>query len=304
MTNGNWTDGVGSSATARKETACLCGRDDVRMLRRIAVNEGRTAGWDQAIETNVAVVLDVETTGLRDDDKMIELAMRRFRYDAAGRIVKIGRAWSWREDPGRPLPIEVIRLTGITDQDLVGQRIDDRIATDILAGADLVIAHNAAFDRPRVETRLPDLPTLRWACSCAEIDWQDAGFEGRSLGWLCAQAGYFFDAHRAEADVDAVITLLRHERTDGRTLMWELDDSAAHDSHFIEATGAAYGVKDDLRLRGYRWNSRNQVWWREVPDRDLLSEEFWLASQVYAGGRGSRGSGPRITARTAYDRHR
>lgn len=277
---------------------------DVRELRRVDVRVGETGAGDPDAPHRIAVALDVETTGLGDDDRVIELAMRRFRYDADGLIVEIGRAWSWREDPGVPLSEDVIRLTGITDQDLIGRRIDDRVAVGILAGADLVIAHNAAFDRPRVEARLGSLPILRWACSCAEIAWPDAGFEGRSLGWLCAQAGFFFDAHRAEADVDAVITLLRHERTDGRTLMWELDDTASRDSHLIEAVGAAYGVKDALRSRGYRWNPGKQVWWREVLDRDLLSEEFWLAAEVYGTGRGSRGPGPRAVRRTAYDRHR
>ncbi len=230
--------------------------------------------------------------------------MRRFRYDAESRIVEIGRAWSWREDPGEPLSKDVIALTGITDQDLVGRRIDERMATGILTGADLIIAHNARFDRPRVEARLASLPTLRWACSMAEIDWRQAGFEGRSLGWLCAQAGYFFDAHRASADVDAVITLLRHELTDGRTLMWQLDDNARRESHVIEAAGAAHGVKEALRRRGYRWNPRGQVWWREVFERELTTEEFWLASEVNASGKGSRGFGPRITSRTAFERYR
>lgn len=277
---------------------------DVRNLRRIHVETGETGIGDPDGALKVAVALDVETTGLGEDDRVIELAMRRFRYDAIGRIVEIGRAWSWREDPGAPLPEDVIRLTGITDQDLVGRRIDDVMATGILEAADLVIAHNAGFDRPKVEARLAALPRLRWACSCSEIDWAREGFDGRSLGWLCAQAGFFFDAHRAEADVDAVITLLRHERTDGRTLMWELDDAAGRDSHLVEAVGAAFSVKDVLRIRGYRWNPRGQVWWREVSDEDLLAEEFWLAREIYAIGRGSRGSGPRITRRSAFDRHR
>lgn len=303
MSNGLDRTGRDPAGTAVPRWAPILG-EDIRSLRRIAVSVGETGDGDPRAAPRVAVAVDIETTGLDEDDKVIELAMRRFRYDAEGRIVEIGRAWSWREDPGEALPVEVIRLTGITDQDLVGRRIDDGIATSILAGADLVIAHNAAFDRPRVEARLASLPPLRWACSCTEIDWQDAGFEGRSLGWLCAQAGFFFDAHRAEADVDAVITMLRHERTDGRTLMWELDDNAARDSHMIEAVGAAYGVKDMLRRRGYRWNPAAQVWWREVADRDLVAEEFWLAAEVYASGRGSRGSGPRLTSRTAYERHR
>lgn len=279
-------------------------RANVRTLHRIDVRAGKTGDGDPGSALKVAVALDVETTGLGEDDKVIELAMRRFRYDACGRIVEIGRVFSWREDPGGPLAEDVIRLTGITDRDLVGQRIDDAVATSILSDADLVIAHNAGFDRPKVEARLEALPRLRWACSCMEINWIDAGFEGRSLGWLCAQAGFFFDAHRAQADVDAVVTLLRHERTDGRTLLWELDDAAGRDSHHVEAVGAAFAVKDVLRLRGYRWNPRAQLWWREVSDADLIAEEFWLAREVYAIGKGSRGSGPRITSRTAFDRHR
>lgn len=294
----------GTTVVSASDPSRSFGSEDVRNLRRIHIEPGQTGIGDAEAPLKVAVALDVETTGLGHDDRVIELAMRRFRYNAIGQIIEIGRAWSWREDPGGPLAEDVIRLTGITDQELVGQKIDDAMATSILSGADLVIAHNASFDRPKVEARLATLPSLRWACSCIEINWAAAGFEGRSLGWLCAQAGFFFDAHRAEADVDAVITLLRHERTDGRTLMWELDDAACRDSHLVEAVGAAFGTKDALRLRGYRWNFRTQRWWREVFDADLLAEEFWLAREVYAIGKGARGAGPQITQRTAFDRHR
>lgn len=295
---------LGISGVTTAPVSTFSGREDIRTLRRIDVHVGETGIGDPDAALKVAVAVDVETTGLAEDDRIIELAMRRFRYDALGQIAEIGRAWSWREDPGAPLAEDVIRLTGITDQDLVGRRIDDVMATSILAQADLIIAHNAGFDRPKVEARLRALPQRRWACSCLEIDWTAAGFEGRSLGWLCAQAGFFFDAHRAQADVDAVITLLRHERTDGRTLMWELDGAAGQDSHLIEAVGAAFAVKDILRLRGYRWNPRAQLWWREVSDADLMAEEFWLAQEVYAVGKGSRGPGPQITRRSAFDRHR
>lgn len=278
---------------------------DVRQLRRVSLRVGETGFGNPDEPLRVAAVVDVETTGLdTENDRIIELAVRRFRFDTDGHIVEIGRSWSWREDPGIPLPREVTALTGITDQDLVGRRIDDAVATDIIASANLVIAHNAAFDRPMIERRLTDLPVSPWACSCVEIDWVGAGFEGRSLGWLCAQAGWFYDAHRAEGDVDALIQLLRHERTDGRPLLWELDGSSSSDSWLVEAVGSAYSTKDALRLRGYRWNARSQLWWREVFDRQLLEEEAWLAREVYGSGKGSRGGGPRMTRRTAFERHR
>lgn len=278
---------------------------DIRQLRRIDLKVGETGLGDPDDPLCTAAVVDVETTGLdTENDQIIELAVRRFKYGPTGHIVEIGKSWSWREDPGVPLSDDVIRLTGITNQDLIGRRIDDRLATDILASASVIIAHNAAFDRPLVERRLPNLPQARWACSCKEIDWRAAGFEGRTLGWLCTQAGWFFDAHRAEGDVDAVITMLCHERTDGRTFMWELDASSSSDSWLIEAAGSAISTKDVLRMRGYHWNPKTKVWWREVFDRDLVVEQAWLAREVYGPDKFSKAMGPRLTRLTAYDRYR
>ena len=162
---------------------------DIRQLRRVDLRIGETGAGDPDAPSRVAAVIDVETTGLNQEtDSVIELAVRRFRFDPGGQIVEIGRSWCWREDPCVPLSDDIIRITGITNQDLCGHQIDDYLATQIIASADLVIAHNASFDRPMVEKRLTDLPRKQWACSCQEIDWVSAGFEGRSLGWLCAQA--------------------------------------------------------------------------------------------------------------------
>lgn len=291
---------------SRRECAAIePTQQNTRVLKRIDLKVGATDRGELDGPSTTAAVIDVETTGLDVEcDKIIELAVRRFRYDKAGQIVEIGRSWAWREDPEAPLPEEVTRLTGLTDDSLVGHRIDDEMATSIIASADIVIAHNASFDRPLLERRLPGLGMLKWACSCVEIDWQRAGFESRSLGFLAMQAGWFFDAHRADGDVDAVIQLLQHEDTSGVPLIYELDNSAHSDSHLIEAVGAGFDRKVALRLRGYRWDPQGKVWWREVFDRHLIAEEFWLAREIYAAGKGSRGVGPRMTRRDATSRYR
>ena len=100
------------------------GGDDVRTLRRIALEEGWTGRGDP--EANfVAAVLDVETNGLDiRDNAVIELAIRRIRHDADGIMTRVGRPRSWLEDPGRPLPQEVASLTGLTYDDLMCQSID------------------------------------------------------------------------------------------------------------------------------------------------------------------------------------
>ena len=278
---------------------------DTRTLQRIDVRPGLTGVGNLDGQTTTALVLDVETTGLDlEEDVIVELAMRRFRYDDDGVIVEIGRTWSWREDPGFPLSEEIVRLTGLDDADLAGRRIDDDVVRKLVDETQLLIAHHAAFDRPMMERRFPDLPGRPWACSCEGIDWVSAGFEGRSLGYLAMQAGWWFDGHRAQADVDAVVQLLRHEDPDGVPLMYALDQNALSDSHLIEAVGAAYAVKDALRLRGYRWNAADKVWWREVPDAELLVEQAWLARHVYAHGKGAQCMGPRVTRRDAFSRYR
>ncbi len=285
--------------------AMVTPNDDVRTLKRIRLRAGVTGIGNLDGHTTTAVVVDVETTGLdQETDQVIELAARRFRFDDDGIIIEIGKAWSWREDPGFPIAADITRITGLTDSDLAGQRIDDATAMKVIGGADVVIAHHSAFDRPMIEKRLPDLPGLPWACSMDGIAWREAGFEGQSLGYLCMQAGWWFDAHRAQGDVDAVIQLLQHEGTDGVPLLYELYEHALSDSHLIEAVGAAFEVKDALKARGYRWNPDDGVWWTEVIDRDLLAEQAWLALNVYASSKRPTRHAPRMTQRTAFDRYR
>ena len=278
--------------------------DDVRLLRRLDVREGET-GVGGRVDTVIGVVVDCETTGIGDDDVIIELALRRFRADPAGVIVKIDRPYSWLEDPGRDLPEDIVRLTGSTDADVAGKVIDDEAAVRLLKSAEFVCAHNAVFDRLHVERRLRDAAGLAWCCSCKDIDWRAGGFDGRSLGWLLAQCGYFHGAHRAADDVDAVIQILQHPFPGGTTALAEMLATARAPSWRFRAVGAAFELKDQLRLRGYRWNADGdpKCWWRDVPDSRRTEEEWWLAGHVYSMDAKPRALGPiieRITWRERY----
>lgn len=267
--------------------------DDVRILRRLDIKEGPTGEGTEKGQF-VAVVIDVETTGLDyDRDAVIELAARRFRYDAQGVITHIDRPYEWVEDPGKPLPPEITALTKLRDADVAGRSIDDEGATRLLRSASIVIAHHSRFDRRWVERRLEGSRGLAWACSMEQIDWRGrGGFDGRSLGFLLCQTGWFHDGHRAGADVDAVIQLLRHRFDDGRTALSVLLEQAASPSWIVRAIGADFSVKDVLRGRGYRWDSSRKVWWIEVQDQDRVREEFWLAANVYSMSANPKALGP------------
>ncbi|UZK68854.1 3'-5' exonuclease [Sphingomonas sp. S1-29] len=280
-------------------------KEDVRVLRPLRLSTGAT-GDGIARGSHVGVAIDVETTSLLvETGKVIELAIRRFRYDQDGIITDIDEAYEWREDPGEPLTDEIKALTRLTDADLAGQEIDEDDATRLLQSASFVVAHNASFDRAWVERRLPRAAGLPWCCSMRQIDWRSRGFDGRVLGFLLVQNGFYHCGHRASSDVDALIQLLRHRDSDGRTGLSEMIATGSKPSWIVRARGAHFDRKDELRARGYRWDATvdRKVWWREVPDEDLVPEQFWLAANVYAAEARPHKISPeivRVTPRTRF----
>jgi len=277
--------------------------EDVRILRRLEVKEGLTGrGVDEG--ASVCVVVDVETTGLdHENDAIVQFAMRRFRFDAEGVITRIGASYAWYEDPGRPIPAGITMLTGIGDDDVAARRLPDNDIVKALTRATILVAHHADFDRKWVERRFPAAAGLAWACSMADVPWERHGFDGRKLGFLGMQAGFFYEAHRADADVDAVVALLGHRFGDGGSPLSGIIENAHADSWFVRAWGAAFEVKDRLRARGYRWNPDERVWGKEVREGDRQSEEFWLAANVYAAEAKPRALQPAFERRTRWQRY-
>lgn len=257
---------------------------DYRVLRRMRPMARFGGGGGREREV-AGCAVDVETTGL-DHRKhaIIELAMQRFRADASGRIVDVGPAFRWLEDPGVPIPPEITVLTGLTDAAVARRRICDAEATALILDADFVVAHNAGFDRPFVEARLPTTAGRPWVCSMRDVDWRGLGFEGRVLSHLLSQMGLFYEAHRADADVSALLHLLDHRPAEGAaTVLGQAVAAAAAPGWVIEAVRAPFSAKDLLKAHGYRWNAHRSHWWREIRDAEFDEEFEWCVLSVYGG---------------------
>lgn len=256
---------------------------DFKVLRRLRP----VAAFHQAdpnAGSRIGVAIDVETTGLdREADRIIELAVQRFRFDARGRIIQVGLPRVWREDPGIPLDPKITKLTGLTAGELSGQAIDDVAAVEILSSADIIVAHNAAFDRPFVDRRLPAIAGQPWACSMAELDWLDLGFDGRALAHLVSQCGWFYEGHRAENDILALIYLLSHSAPDGETILSRLVTCSQKMTYQVNAIEAPFDAKNRLKSRGYRWNAEMRFWSRAVSEEESGPERAWLMGEVYSG---------------------
>lgn len=269
---------------------------DYRVLRRLVP----TLCFEREPQGAVVqvLVLDTETTGLEAArDHVIELALLRVGVDTAtGLPVGPVQVYDGLEDPGRAIPPAITDITGITDDMVRGQRLDEARIAELIHGVDLVVAHNAGFDRPFVEARLPQFAQLAWSCSFAELNWKARGQGSARLESLALACGVFYSAHRAETDCHALLAVLARPLasfgplTDAEagaahaTGLFVLLASAGQTHHRLQATGAPFEAKDALKARGYRWDAQQRVWGTTMRSEAALQAELaWLAEAVYGG---------------------
>ena len=256
---------------------------DFRVLRRLPHRE--SAAEPSVGFPYTAVIVDTETTGLDHTiHEVIEIGLIAVGFDAAGNIGEVIATYNGLQQPQEPVPAEITKLTGITDEMVEGQTIDLAAVSQIVASADIVIAHNARFDRPFCEALCKGFSDRAWACSVTEIDWADHGYEGTKLAYLLGQAGYFHDGHRALDDCFALLQVLSVE-DDERSAFSELWTNSHKTRVRVYAEHAPYEMKDRLRAKGYRWsdgqNGTPRAWWLDL-DEDLLADELqFLRTEIY-----------------------
>ncbi len=285
-----------------EQLACLLeSHPDYRVLRRLVPRTD--FGVAPLGPVGRVVILDTETTGLDSKaDKIIELALLVVEVDTAtGAAVRVAELYEAFEDPGRPIPPDVSELTGITDAMVRGRKLDEEHVAALAEDAQLVVAHNARFDRPFVEARLPAFADLFWACSIADIDWAGEGWGSSRLEYLAMKRGWFYDGHRAAADCHALLAVLNSPLPlSGTTGLARLLQAAQATSFRVFADGAPFDTKDLLKARGYRWDPERRVWHGEVRDEAALDEErAWLKAKVY-GGRAAAVTVEKQDARVRY----
>ena len=274
---------------------------DYRVLRRL-LPKLHYDGVPQGRLLHI-LILDTETTGLdHAAEKIIELAMLRLDIDSVtGLPVGEVQVYDELEDPGIPISKEIEAITGISNEMVTGHRLDEVKISQLLSGIDLVIAHNAGFDRPFCEARIPAFRQLAWGCSFADIDWKKEGQGSAKLTYLALEKGWFYDAHRAEADCHALLAVLCEPLPSGAPSgLSKIISASQGPSYRLQATNAPFDAKDLLKARAYRWNAEQKVWHTRLDDELALDAECeWLRSDVY-GGRSARVQVEKLTAQIKY----
>jgi DNA polymerase III subunit epsilon len=263
---------------------------DFQILRKINLQHNTSFTQRTVYNPRIGLCLDTETTGLdHAQDRIIELGIVAFEYDpVTAEIIKVTDKYSGFEDPGFLLSAEITEITGITDDMVRGQTIDEDQVNRLAEQATLVIAHNAGFDRKFVESRFPMFSRLPWACTVNQINWQAERISTRVLEYLLFKFGWFIHAHRALDDAEGVLGILLEKLPlSGTPVFKSLLDTYDDVTSKICAVGAPFDKKDLLKQRGYRWNDGTQesckAWWISVPSNLENDELSWLASEVYTG---------------------
>jgi DNA polymerase-3 subunit epsilon len=258
---------------------------DYRALRRLVprLPTPTPAGYSGKI----GVVIDFETTGLdATRDEIIEVAGVKFRYSDRDEITGVSDTFQSFNERSAPIPAEVTELTGITDAMVAGHKIDATALERFVSDANIVIAHNADFDRKFAERSWAFFEHKHWACSASGVDWKELGFGGAKLAYLLMDTGFFHGAHRAIGDCQATLELLaRPLPATSTTAFAVLVDRARRKTFRIWAENAPYSLKDTLKRRRYRWNDgtdgRPLAWHIDVDDDKRDAELVYLKKEIY-----------------------
>lgn len=283
----------------------LSNHPDYQVLKRVPINLLDTKSTEN--RTFVATIIDLETMGLdATQHEIIEIGLISFLFSKEDGILSITNSYAELQDPGKPIPENVTKVTGIRDEDVKGKVIDWDFIVESLKNSHLVICHNSRFDRNFLEIQTPEavqsvVMNLPFACTIQDINWSERGFESSKLDYLNWKLGYFYDGHQALSDCWATLNLLIQEEG----AFDELKHMLRKKQTIICAENAPFNKKDLLKNRKYRWSDGADAlpkgWWSIIDNTVLDDEKAWLDAEIY-GSDGKSDTLPQneITAKLRY----
>lgn len=158
----------------------------------------------------IGAIVDVETTGLNDIDEVIELAIILFRFSKrSGKIFEITDEYHGLREPTADIDDGAFKLHGLTIDNLKGKNLDKEHIIKLFEKSDLIIAHNANFDRKFLTRLFPMVYWKQWYCTMNGIPWINKGITTKKLYDILKNHNIKIEKeHSAVSDVKAIFFLL------------------------------------------------------------------------------------------------
>ena len=158
------------------------------------------------------LIVDVETTGLSRRDEVIEFAGILFEYSRySGRVLATVDRYQGFREPRCEISPGAMRVHRIRSSDVRGKRLDHARIRNMLEEADIILAHNAPFDRRFLSVLFQEVSEMRWYCTMRGCSWEDKGFPSKKLDDLLDYADIARErSHRALHDAEGLLSLISH----------------------------------------------------------------------------------------------
>lgn len=181
------------------------------LVHRAQARKRKAAAPKAAEGCALVAIVDTETTGLAQRDEPIAVAVLLAEVALPkGDVVRVVDQYHGLREPAVPISAGAQAVHGLTLTDVRGHYLDTDRVQRLLDAADMVVAHNAAFDRRMLRKVLMRADRLPWACSMLALrrHW-DQRTGRRSLDAICAALAITRPApHNALKDCHALLQVL------------------------------------------------------------------------------------------------
>jgi DNA polymerase-3 subunit epsilon len=224
------------------------------------------------------IILDTETTGVTENDWIVEIAVILYDLLAATPVITYSTLIKCETNAAA-------RVNGISDS-LLQSVPDDQKATlktmltYLVREADAVIAHQAGFDKGFVLRDLDGFgfDGLPWICSMRHIDWPKYSKSKSLVNMALAHGVPIISAHRALTDCDILARMLTRTHELGHSLP-DLMKVALEPRILVQAM-VSYDNRQIAKDADFEWDHNPKFpkkWLKEVRESEISSFPFSVA---------------------------
>jgi DNA polymerase-3 subunit epsilon len=203
------------------------------------------------------LILDTETTGLNPaTDSLVEVGAILFSVPHRAVIQQLSFLLPCTENPAQH--VNGI-APGLTTQTNYSPALE--LLTDMAAGADAFLAHNAEFDRQWIEPML--LHPLPWICTCEGIRWPGLRLNPSLTDLALSYGVPVWAAHRALTDCTYLAHVLQRDPELERHLIQGLEPRR------LVIAQVSYDQREQAKTAGFRWDPAAKQWSRRCSQSEI-----------------------------------